>query len=319
MINIFARLVADGRLEAAPSIAPNDERAIWIDLENPTDQEETFVEQALGIDVPTHGERAALEESARFYEENGALILTATLLGRRDEGPFVSDAVMFVLIGEKLVTVRTIKPRAFDIGEGRASARVQSAQSGADVLIALLESVVERLADRIAEGSAEADKLAGDIFAEGGGAAHVLRPTMRKLGVVGALAAQTLESLSSLKRLLSFAHGASERCALDKRRLTAMRHDVDELERSGTALQARLVFLLDAAVGLVGVNQNEILKALSVATIAFVPPTLIASVFGMNFQHMTWFAQPWGPWVGFGLMLAAPAALFGIAKWRGWF
>jgi magnesium transporter len=72
-------------------------------------------------------------------------------------------------------------------------------------------------------------------------------------------------------------------------------------------------------LGLINAAQTNVLKALSLATIAFVPPTLIASVFGMNFDYMTWFRAPWGPWVGMALMFAAPAALFGIAKWRKWF
>ncbi|MET0183027.1 MAG: CorA family divalent cation transporter, partial [Caulobacterales bacterium] len=317
MITIYARVAPNEPLSPTQGIAPNDERALWIDLENPTDAEESFVETALALDVPTHAERGALEESARFYEENGALIMTATLLGRRDDGPFISDAVMFVLIGNKLVTVRTIRPRAFEIGEGRASARVQRAQSGADVLMALLDGVGERLADRIAEATREMNELASQIFSEQG-AAGGLRENMRKLGLVGSLLAQALDSLSSVKQLVNFAIASAGACDLDRARLEAMRRDAQEVERAGLALQDRLVFLLDAAVGLVSVNQNEILKALSVATIAFVPPTLIASIFGMNFEHMTWFQESWGPWIGFALMLAAPAALFGLAKWRRW-
>lgn len=318
MIAIFARTQPDAPLMAAPEIAPNDERAIWIDLENPTEQEETFVEQALGIDVPTHAERTAFEESARFYEADGALVMTATLLGRRDDGPFVTDAVMFVLVGGKLVTVRTIRPRAFEIGAGRASARIASAKTGADVLLALLEGGIERLADRIAEANHSANALSAEVFADRVETPN-LRDTMRKLGVVGTLLSQTLDSLSSLQQLYAYADGACEKYDIDRTRLTAIRRDAANLERTGASLQERLTFLLDAAVGIVSVNQNEILKALSVATIAFVPPTLIASIFGMNFTHMTWFSQPWGPWIGFSLMAAAPAALFVLAKWRRWF
>lgn len=317
MIAIYARAEPEAPLALA-DVAPNDERAVWIDLENPTEQEEVFVETALGIDVPTHAERAAFEESARFYEDCGALVMTATLLGRRDEGPFVSDAVMFVLVGGKLVTVRAIRPRAFEIGAGRASARIANAQSGADVFHALLEGAVERLADRVAEANREANALAADVFADRDEAPN-LRETMRKLGLIGSLLAQTLDSLSSVQQLVAYAESVDGKYGLDRARLTAARRDAQQLERTGAALQGRLTFLLDAAVGLVSVSQNEILKALSVATISFVPPTLVASIFGMNFAHMTWFAQPWGPWAGFALMLAAPAALFALAKWRRWF
>ncbi len=318
MINIYARTEPGAPLNAAPELAPNDERAVWIDLDNPTEQEEIFVETALGIDVPTHAERAAFEESARFYEDGGALVMTATLLGRRDDGPFTSDAVMFVLIGGKLVTVRTIRPRAFDIGAGRASARVANAKTGGDVFLALLEGGIERLADRIAEANKEANSLSADVFADRNEAPN-LRDTMRKLGLIGTLVSQALDSLSSLQQLYAYADGACDRHGIDRGRLTAIRRDAQQLERTGAALQDRLTFLLDAAVGLVSASQNEILKALSVGTIAFVPPTLVASIFGMNFTHMTWFERSWGPWIGFGLMVAAPAALFALAKWRRWF
>jgi magnesium transporter len=317
MIDIYARLAPDAPLTAAPDLAPNDERTLWIDLDTPTEAEEVFVETALGIDVPTHAERAAMEESARFYEESGTLVLTATLLGRRDEGPFVADAVMFVLVAGKLVTVRMIRPRAFEIEAGRASARIAHAATAGDVLSALLEGIVERIADRIGEVRTEAERLSARIFTDM--RAPNLRNELRALGLVGALLSQSLESLGSVSRLIVSASAAAPRHGLDAACLDRLRRDCEELDRIGAALQKRLTFLLDAAVGLVSVGQNEILKALSVATIAFVPPTLIASVFGMNFKHMTWFDAPWGPWIGFALMLAAPAALFGIAKWRRWF
>jgi magnesium transporter len=317
MITTYARTAPGQSLSPTQGLAPNDERAIWIDLESPTEQEEAYVEQALAIDVPTHAERAALEDSARFYAENNALVMTATLLGRRDDGPFVADAVMFVLVAGKLVTVRTVRPRAFEIGEGRASARVQCAETGADVFAALIDGVVERLADRIAEAARETNALAADIFGETG--AQSLRANMRKLGLAGTLLSQTLDSLASLKQLVNHATPIADKHGLDAQHLASLRRDLQELERHGDALQSRLTFLLDAAVGMVSVNQNEILKALSVATIAFVPPTLIASIFGMNFDHMTWFRDAWGPWAGFALMLIAPAALFALAKWRRWF
>ena len=153
------RILARGGAEAASSADP---AALWFDLETPDAAEEDQVEAALGVNVPTPAERAAVEESARFYEENGALYLTATLLGRRDEGPFVSGPVTFILANDKLVTVRQIRPRAFDVGQGRASARIGSARSGADVLLALLEGAAERLADLLGEATQNAHATVHD-------------------------------------------------------------------------------------------------------------------------------------------------------------
>jgi magnesium transporter len=267
--------------------------------------------------VPTPDERAAFEDSARYYEENGALHLTATLLGRRDEGPLVSGAVTFILTGEKLVTVRQVRPRAFEIGERRSSARIGSARTGADVMLSLIEGAAERLADVLAEETRKANALSIKVFEDSD--SMDLRHALRDLGLIGAIAALAHDSLSSMQRLLVYARATKGKYGLDNVRLAALARDVGELERIAELMQPRLSYLQDAVLGLINATQTNVLKALSLATIAFVPPTLIASIFGMNFTHMTWFQQPWGPWVGMALMIAAPAALFGIAKWRGWF
>lgn len=294
-----------------------DAAALWYDLDSPTDADEAEVESALGIDVPTPTERAAFEESARFYEECDALYLTATLLGRREEGRFVAGPVTFILVKGRLVTVRQIHPRAFDVGEGRASARVSSAANGADVLFALIEGVAERLADLLAEATNEANATSQRIFAED--SEPDLRAVLRELGRIGALAALSHDSLSSLQRLLAYARLAKDRHGLDGERIDALVRDAAELERIAEAFAPRLSFLQDATLGLINATQTNVLKALSVATIAFVPPTLIASFFGMNFDALPWLHRPWGAWLAGALMVLAPATLFAIAKWRRWF
>ena len=307
------RVIAKGGAEAACG----DAAALWYDLESPDEGEEREVEASLGIDVPTPAERSAFEESARYYEEREALHLTATLLGRRDEGMLVSGAVTFILAKGKLVTVRQVRPRAFDIGQGRASARIGSAQTGADVLLALIEGAAERLADMLAEATRDANTLSMQVFAKED--TPNLPDALREPGRIGALAAIAHDSLSSLQRLLVYARATTGKYGLDVARISALARDVGELERIAETLQPRLSYLQDAMLGLINANQTNVLKALSLATIAFVPPTLIASIFGMNFKAMTWFEAPWGPWIGFALMFAAPAILFAIAKWRRWF
>ena len=307
------RVIAKGGSE----VACEDSAALWYDLEAPDESEERDVEATLGIDVPTPAERSAFEESARYYEEREALHLTATLLGRRDEGPLVSGAVTFILTKGKLVTVRQVRPRAFEIGQGRASARIGSAQTGADVLMALIEGAAERLADMLAEATRDANKLSLNVFNQN--ETPDLHAALRELGRIGSLAAIAHDSLTSMQRLLVYARASKGKYNLDTARISALARDVGELERIAEQLQPRLSFLQDAMLGLINAAQTNVLKALSLATIAFVPPTLIASIFGMNFDAMTWFRADWGPWVGVAMMFAAPAILFGIAKWRRWF
>lgn len=297
--------------------SPDDPNALWFDLESPTAEEEDGVEAILGINVPTPAERAAVEESARFYEEDGELYLTATLLGRRDEGPFVSGPVTFILVNGKLVTVRQIRPRAFDVGQGRASARIGSAKTGADILLALLEGAAERLADLLSEAQQHSHDAAMTVFESD--PPPDLRESLRTLGKIGTLIALSADSLSSLQRLLAYTHSVCTKHGVDPGKVAALERDVDELERLAETMLNRVSYLQDAALGLIGSTQSDTLKALSLATIAFVPPTLIASIFGMNFVGMTWFHETWGPWIGFLLMIITPVGLFAVAKWRGWF
>lgn len=298
-------------------IAPcSDPAALWYDLESPTEAEEAEVEEEVGIDVPTPDERAAFEESARYYEENDSLHLTATLLGRRDEGAFKSGPVTFILAKGKLVTVRQVRPRAFEIGQGRASARISSAQTGADVMLSLIEGAAERLADILQEAQRDATMLAQKMFDD---TDADLRAGLRELARISTLAALAHDSLSSMQRLIVYARATKGRYGVDDKRLAALGRDVNELERIAEAMQPRLSYLQDAVLGLINATQTNVLKALSLATIAFVPATLIASIFGMNFDALTWFKADWGPAIAFVLMIVAPAALFAIAKWRRWF
>ncbi|MBI1252311.1 MAG: hypothetical protein GC189_12665 [Alphaproteobacteria bacterium] len=291
---------------------------VWCDLEAPTDAEERTVEAALGLDVPTHQERMAAEESARFYRDGDALVLSPTLLGRREEGAFMADPVTFILSQGKLVTIRRIRPRAFEAGSGRASARIGSARSGGAVFVALITSAVERLADMIADLRGQALAVARDAFDES--AAPIdLGATLRLLGRLGVQASIAHDCLSSLNRMMAFAGESCAKHDVSGEDLAALARDVNELERGAEALQDHLTFLQNAAIGMVNAAQNNVLKVVALATMAFVPPTLVASIFGMNFKAMHWFDAPWGPWAGFALMALAPLALFAWARWRKWF
>jgi magnesium transporter len=318
MLNVYAR-GADGHIHKAdtPEAAIADGSAVWIDLFKPTETEETLVESAYGVDAPTKSERAALEDSARFYEDRGALILTATLLASRPDGHYAADAVSFVLAKNRLVTVREIDTRAFQIGAGRASVRIEAAEDGAGVLIALMESVTERVADILSDCSQKAVALSQAVFVtEGAGPnmGHVLSV----LGRLGGVVTLARESLASLERMEAFAQHVCDKHALPGPRLAALARDSDNLERTADALQNHLTFLLDAALGLVAAAQNTSLQRLSVAAMVFVPSTLLAGIFGMNFKAMTIFDAPWGPWAGFGLMAAATITALVYARIKRW-
>ena len=193
-----------------------------------------------------------------------------------------------------------------------------NAQTGADVLMALLEGLIERLADVLQESSLRAQKLSLKVFdAKHFGAAD-MRPALTELSRLGNIVTLGRESLVSLDRVFAFAETRCTKHGLPGDRLAALSRDAHQLEHSGDAFQDNLVFLLDAVLGLVAANQNIALQRLSVAAMVFVPSTLIASIFGMNFEAMTIFKAPWGPFLAFGLMAASSASAYLIARWRRW-
>jgi magnesium transporter len=302
---------------ADPVAALNGPDIVWADLLDPDETEERQVETRFGIDAPTKADRTALEDSARFYEQDGALFLTAMVLASRDGGRYAADAVSFVLTERALVTVRQIDTRAFQIGSGRASVRLQSATNAKEVFLALLESVMERTADILQESSQRAQAVSQKVFVTDGGGPN-MDEVLSELGRLGGVVTLAHEALSSLERLGSFATDVCDKHELSGARLAAFTRDAHQLERTAEALQNHLTFLLDAALGLVAAAQNRALARLSTAAMVFVPSTLIAGIFGMNFKAMTIFDAPWGPWAAFGLMIASMMAALAFARYRKW-
>ena len=314
----------------AADLAASD--VIWVDLLQPSPREERLVEQVFGIDAPSDTERAALEESARFYLENDVMVLHATVVARaKPEAEAEAEAeapaklppiahkreiVSFFLTKTALITVRTCPLRAFEANEGRASADLAEVETGPDVLLALIESLVERVADFLSASAQELEVLNLRVLVSR--RTIRLETILKRLGQLGAGASQSRDSLSSLSRLSRFvlAHGSS--WSVPKERLSLLATDVETLQRQAEALTNDLTFFLDATLGLVSARQNETLKAMAVVTLLFAPPTLLASAFGMNFQHMTIFADPYGPYWAAGLMVASSALIFSIARLGKW-
>ena len=301
---------------------------IWVDLVAPDAIEEAAVEAVFGIDAPSDAERAALEESARFYIENEALIMNATVMARvqpevkhsigikHNVIPHHRQIVSFFLTKSTLITVRTGPLRAFEVNAGRASANLSADQDGGDILVSLVESLVERAADYLAASASELENLNMRVLV--GHKQVRLETILRRLGQLGAGASQTRDSLSSLSRLVRFAMGHAERFNLPHGRLALLGNDVETLQRQSEALKFDLTFSLDATLGLVSARQNDTLRALAIVTLIFVPPTLIASAFGMNFEYMTVFKDPYGAWYAFGAMALSSLLIVSIARFGKW-
>jgi magnesium transporter len=291
--------------------------ALWVDLLSPSREEELAVEAALGLELPTREEMAEIEPSSRLYQANGATFMTATLLARRDDDSRANSPVTFVMAKGLLITIRYDAIRAFDLFSERA--RALGVASGASCLFNLLDAVVERLADILERADEEVQQVSQAIFARPKGTQF--EALLTDLARAQSLASLTRGSLVSLGRVFSFAALAPEIAADPEclAHLHALQRDGQSLTEHAGAQSSQIAFLLDAALGLINIEQNGIIKFFSVAAVILMPPTLVASVYGMNFHHMPELEFRYG--YPMALALMATSAILPILwfKRRGWF
>jgi magnesium transporter len=304
------------------SIPPN---AVWIDLISPTPQEDKVVESYVGVSVPTREEMQEIEVSSRLYVENGARYMTATLMYQSDTDTPMTTAVTFILAAHRLITVRYDEPRPFTLVRNRLGRVCSPNVSGESVLMDLLDAVIDRAADILERIGGEMDQVSHDIFEPEGSVAERSRSynmVLRSIGRGGDLTSKVRESLVSIGRLLLFLANEAEgmRWAKDTRaQLQSMQRDVHSLSDHASYLTNKIQFLLDAMLGAVSLEQNNIIKIFSVAAVVFMPPTLIASIYGMNF-HNNMIELDWQFGYPFALVLMVIAAVvpYLFFKWKQW-
>ncbi|HKQ83279.1 MAG TPA: magnesium transporter CorA family protein [Steroidobacteraceae bacterium] len=274
---------------AAGERLPDD--AVWIDLLEPIVEEEQLVERTFKIDVPTREEMREIETSNRLYEENGTLYMTMTVAAKLDTDRPESAAVTFILTQGRLVTNRYVDTKPFRNFASYCERNGGSLSSGAAVLTGLIEASVQRIADVLERVGSDLDAMSGTIFNSVSGRAPAsgdLRDLMERIGFSGELDSKARESLVSLGRLLMFVQQSQlpELSEELRGRLRSSNRDVLALSDYATFLAGKVTFLLEATLGLINIEQNNIIKIFSVAAVMFLPPTFIASVYGMNFHHM---------------------------------
>jgi len=310
------------RIAVDPGSAPSED-AVWIDMVTPTVQEDKVVEKLLGIAVPTREEMQEIEVSSRLYVENGARYMTATLMCQSDTATPKTTPVTFILSGHKLVTVRYDDPRPFAIVEHKLARSCPAKINGESVLMDLLDAVIDRSADILERVGGEVDQISHSIFEpEDEVAPPSYKDVLKALGRKGDLTSKVRESLVSIGRLLIFLANEAEgmRWHKDVRlQLQAMQRDVLSLSDHATYLSNKITFLLDAMLGVVNIEQNAIIKIFSIAAVIFMPPTLVASIYGMNF-HRGMLELEWEFGYPFALVLMVLAAVLPILyfKWKKW-
>lgn len=298
--------------------------AIWIDLLSPTIEEDRAVEKAFGISVPTREEMAEIEPSSRLYLENGVRYMTASLICNADTDRAALTAVTFIIGNTRLVTVRYDEPRPFAIVSSRLTRTCSPNANGESVLIDLLDAVIDRSADVLERIGSEVDAVSRRIFERRGAKDdpnQTYQTILRAIGRKGDLTSKIRESLVSIGRLVIFLANEAEglKFERDQRSLVrSMARDVTSLTDHATFLANKITFLLDATLGMVSLEQNNVIKIFSVVAVALLPPTMIASIYGMNFKHMPELDWTFGYPFAILLMIASAILPYLFFRWKNW-
>jgi magnesium transporter len=319
------RLVATDVDAAAPAAFAGT--AVWYNLTDPTKAEDDFVESCLGIDIPTRAEMDDIEPSARLYNEDGAEFMTITALVNSDSDEPMKTPITFVLRNNQLVTVRYADPKPFKLFERLVTRPTNNPYAtGEKVMLGLIEAIIDRLAQLLETTGDEIDQISREVFGNKARKptrkARDLEEIIERIGKKGDILTLARESLVSIARLSSY-HQTSEtesaKAARDMRQeLKVLQRDAAALSDHAAFLSAKINFLLDATLGLINLEQNQIIKIFSVAAVVFLPPTLVASVYGMNFDLMPELHFSFGYPLALVLMIASAVLPYLFFKRKGW-
>ncbi|BBK38065.1 magnesium/cobalt transporter [Allostella sp. ATCC 35155] len=316
---------ANGPALLPAGVVPAAADVVWIDLQNPTGEEERAVESLLGLQVPTRQEMSEIEESARLYREGGALVMTAAVVtGVAEKRPVRAD-ITFLLTADHLVTVRYSDPLPFRTFAGRLAKHPEDNRTAPAILLSLLESLVERIADVLEIVASDLHGCSTAIFydddeARADGERPDLRALIRQLGRRNRLLAILRESLLSLGRILPFLRQGADGWLKGglSARIKAIARDLNSLGAFESQLEQEIGFLHEATLGLINLEQNAIIKVFSVAAVLFLPPTLVGTIYGMNFQAMPELNWKFGYPFALGTMVVSAIVPYWWFKRRGW-
>lgn len=295
MIDIYAAKDSSIRKQEVSQGLIFPHETIWIDLLNPTKEEEKAVENFIGLEVPTHEEMQEIELSSRLYIENDAYYMTATLVTRADTPQPQTEAVTFILTGGKLVTIRYIDMQPFRMFSGRMEKSTGQNIDSGSIFTGLIEAITDRIADILEKTVGNINAISTSIFSstdnsQNGGTKVELRELLQQIALNGDLVSKTRESLVSLNRMTRFFSQSIDNASKSGRdlrnRINTLSRDILALSDHASFVSSKVTFLLDATLGMINIEQNNIIKIFSVASVALLPPTLVASIYGMNFHFM---------------------------------
>jgi len=297
--------------------------AVWLDMLNPTLEERRKVDKSLGIDMPTRADMEEIEISSRLYQEDSTLFMTAMIMAQTETDLPTADAITFVLTPERLVTIRYIDPQPFRTFALRCDRSVVNASRAELVLLQLLDAIVDRMADILKKNGSDVENISAEIFSP---LTHKMgtrdfQSILRHLGQKHGLTSKMRESLLTIMRMLTFLTQsmAENKSSKDARaHLKTLVRDVQSLQDHSSFVATKVSYLQDGTLGLINNEQNNIIKIMSVASIVFLPPTLFASIWGMNFHHMPELDETWAYPMAIVLIIISGILPYLYFKRRGW-
>jgi magnesium transporter len=325
MLRIYEAIRNQFTIQADLDALELRDNMIWLDLINPTVEEERKLESLLGFDLPTRDELKDIEPSSRLYEENGKLYMTATVLWKAETDKPEAANIGFILTADRLITIRYAEPRPFNSFAAYAAREGNSCTDAASTLINLLEAIIDRAAEILEITGAEIDDVTNTIFQgkrdpKKRRSPEELETILHTVALKQNMTAKVRDSLVSLGRMAGFVTHASsiKDNQAHMSHMISLAQDIKSLTDHASFLSSNLNFMLEASLGLINIEQNAIIKIFSVAAVVFLPPTLVASIYGMNFRHMPELDWHLGYPLAILLMVFSAIAPYLWFKKKGW-
>ena len=322
---LYANQGTVARTELLPEPHANPAAAVWLDLLQGKDEERSLAERLTGLRVPSLHDLSEIESSSRLSTERGALYLSSPMHYLDSEGQSQTVPIGFVLSREHLLTVRFAAAPVFDSFAQRFNTQDQAPCSVA-AFVGLLEAIVDRLADVLEHIGMELESISRRVFKpEVPGASPAktdaqLRATLRNIGRAGERLSNLRDSLVGIQRMVLYAGETASAWipTEQKPRLTVLRQDIASLADYDSQMANKVQFLLDATLGFINIEQNNGIKVLTVVSVVGVPPTLVASIYGMNFKWIPELQWEYGYFYGLGVIVASAIVPLIWFKKRGW-
>ena len=335
MITVYARQSGGIVSKAVPANSPLPEGVVWIDLLTPDESELRFIGQEISATLPSREEMGEIEQSSRLYSEDNCLFLTVLVIYNGGKELENQDDVSFILSPTKLITVRYVEEKSISLFSQRITKQSEQILTPEDMLLGLLDALSDRTADLIELQASHMDKLAQSVFATGQDTSsdHLaaaiihgsstgadLQDVLKGIGRAGNLLHKIRETLSGMERLLAYLSvTAVQRLNRDQKiNLKSIQRDIRSLTEHVTFLSHEASFLLEATLGMVNLEQNKIIKVISVVSVAFLPPTLVGTIYGMNFKNIPELDWHFGYPLAIIMMLLSgilPLIYFRMRQW----